>query len=305
MKPTEKEIEEILRSAPRPNAPAGLKDRLLGGMRLPAAQKVAPFGTPNAGFAGWVRRWWPALAPGAVSLACAAVITAQQAEIRNLKETLPAAPPSTATSAANSAETRGTAGNVAPGPNAADADELARLRALVAQLTTEVKQLEQLRGDNGRLRSQLAAPPAGTFSAEETQAMEDARGRAQEIMCVNNMKQMGLANKVWALDNKDTFSPDMLSMSNELSTPKILVCPSDTSRQVAKDFSSYTDANCSYEYLAPTSADTEPTRVMFRCPIHGSITLTDGSVQKGVAKTHPENFIERNGRLYYEPRSQQ
>src|SRR6185436_19511036 len=73
--------------------------------------------------------------------------------------------------------------------------------------------------------------------------------------CANNLKQVGLAFKTWALDNGDRFpmlvpSSDggpthqslfgtaatygatymfevFMVMSNELSTPKILVCPSD------------------------------------------------------------------------------
>jgi prepilin-type N-terminal cleavage/methylation domain-containing protein len=85
-------------------------------------------------------------------------------------------------------------------------------------------------------------------------ALARAKARAQRINCANNLKQVGLAFKTWALDNGDrypmlvpssdggpyhqsTFSatpwgaPYMyevfMVMSNELSTPKILVCPSD------------------------------------------------------------------------------
>jgi len=54
----------------------------------------------------------------------------------------------------------------------------------------------------------------------------------------------------------------------------------------------------SYEFLAASGTDTEPQRVMFRCPIHGNVTLCDGSVQRGIAKTHPERFIERDGKLF-------
>src|SRR6185369_11481065 len=81
-------------------------------------------------------------------------------------------------------------------------------------------------------------------------ALSKAKGRAQEINCSNNMKQIGLAFKVWAVDNNDQFpwacsvtnggtrelavrgadtiDPNPIHfevLSNELFTPKILVCP--------------------------------------------------------------------------------
>lgn len=86
-------------------------------------------------------------------------------------------------------------------------------------------------------------------------ALARAKARAQRINCANNLKQVGLAFKTWALDNGDRYpmmvassdggpyhqsgfsvapnygAPYMyevfMVMSNELSTPKVLVCPSD------------------------------------------------------------------------------
>ena len=88
-------------------------------------------------------------------------------------------------------------------------------------------------------------------------ALARAKARAQRINCTNNLKQMGLAIKTWALDNGDRYpmlvgateggppNPVVNStaggrtvaagalyqvwavMSNELSTPKVLACPSD------------------------------------------------------------------------------
>jgi prepilin-type N-terminal cleavage/methylation domain-containing protein/prepilin-type processing-associated H-X9-DG protein len=87
-------------------------------------------------------------------------------------------------------------------------------------------------------------------------ALARAKARAQRINCVNNLKQVGLSFKTWAIDNGDRFPMLVTSdqggppnqtafstsaatygavylcqvfgiMSNELSTPKILVCPSD------------------------------------------------------------------------------
>ena len=74
------------------------------------------------------------------------------------------------------------------------------------------------------------------------------RGRAQKIACTNNLKQLGLAYKIWAGDNSDKYpmavsvtnggamelmtTPDAWKvfqvMSNELSTPKVIYCPEDS-----------------------------------------------------------------------------
>ncbi|MGH7972814.1 MAG: prepilin-type N-terminal cleavage/methylation domain-containing protein [Limisphaerales bacterium] len=89
-------------------------------------------------------------------------------------------------------------------------------------------------------------------------ALARAKARAQRISCTNNLKQCGIATKTWALDNSDRYSlavpateggpPNATAwmggvtpvvgwmyqvfgvMSNELSTPKIVNCPSDAAR---------------------------------------------------------------------------
>src|ERR1700722_10323271 len=75
------------------------------------------------------------------------------------------------------------------------------------------------------------------------------RGRmAMRITCVNNLKEMSLAARIWEGDHQDHYPMTVSNtnggameqaslgnvaavfevMSNELSTPKILVCPADT-----------------------------------------------------------------------------
>ena len=178
--------------------------------------------------------------------------------------------------------------------------EVARLKELAGQLAAEVAQLEQLRADNVKLRTQLAAPPAGLLTPEETEALAKARERAESIACVNNLKQLGLAMRTWAIDNEDVSPPDILSMTNELGTPKILACPGDRAREAAKDWASYTPAHCSYEYLVPSvpEVETEPDRVAFRCPIHGSVGLCDGSVQRELPRSIRSDCVQRGGKLY-------
>jgi prepilin-type N-terminal cleavage/methylation domain-containing protein len=79
-------------------------------------------------------------------------------------------------------------------------------------------------------------------------ALAKAKAKAQRIKCVNNLKNVGLAFRLFSSDNEDRYpmsvpaaeggSADYINlplliymhfaaMSNELSTPKIVICPSD------------------------------------------------------------------------------
>jgi len=297
----ENEIENLLRAAPKPAPPVTLKEQLTAQIRLPVLRATAsPLPSP-LGPANWIRRWWPVLVPAAASLACAVGLTVQQAEIQSLKQAIRdlsrdgAPKPSVVPGPAS--------GTNADAPAAAGAEdrtqqEVTRLKGLASQLATEVSELEQLRGENSKLRSQLSQPPPGFLTQEETDALAAAKAKAESIQCINNLKQMELSVRVWAIDNDGSSPPDMLSMSNELSTPKILVCPADKTREPAKGWASFSPAYVSYDYLGPSAPDTEPNRVMFRCPIHGHVCLSDGSVQGYVAKEHPERLVQRDGKLY-------
>ena len=90
--------------------------------------------------------------------------------------------------------------------------------------------------------------------------------RSSRINCVNGLKQIGLGFLCWSLDNKDRFpmqvsvadggtmelvssgvvSPHFEVMSNELSTPKILICPHDEKRSCATNFLGLRETNVSY-----------------------------------------------------------
>ena len=98
------------------------------------------------------------------------------------------------------------------------------------------------------------------------------------INCVNNLKQVGLAYRIWEGDNGDIYpmgvsvtnggSMEMVAtgnvvqtfqvMSNELSTPKILICPNDTSRIVAAAFGGLANSNISYFVGVDVTNDANP-----------------------------------------------
>jgi hypothetical protein len=112
-------------------------------------------------------------------------------------------------------------------------------------------------------------------------ALAKAKYRAQTINCVSNLKQVGLAALMYANDNKGVLPRDFASMSNELSSPTVLICPSDSSRQHAVNWTQFSPANVSYEFLTPgAKADDVVRQQVFRCPIHNNVGYGDGSVQQ-------------------------
>jgi hypothetical protein len=251
---------------------------------------------------GWLQSWWATLATGVLLISGAAVLSVQRGEIDLLKTSIEAlraasanAPSATSTPASTESQSFGAATETSE-------QEIARLKGAVSQLEAEVARSEETRSANDKMRTQLARSAAPTFTPEEIAAMDNPnspKARAENIMCVNNLKQLGLAAKTWALDNT-LLPPDVRSMSNEISNLKLLICPADHSRRPATDWSSVSSADSSYHYLAPSAMDDEPTRVMFLCPIHGHVCLCDGSVQSAVAKDHPERLVQRDWKLFYQ-----
>jgi len=90
--------------------------------------------------------------------------------------------------------------------------------------------------------------------------------RALRIQCVSNLKQNGLAFRVWAGDHGDKYpmeisetnggtmeflsGPNLFRhfqvMSNELSTPLVLICPADNGRVAASNFTFFSNSNVSF-----------------------------------------------------------
>jgi type II secretory pathway pseudopilin PulG len=132
-------------------------------------------------------------------------------------------------------------------------------------------------------------------------ALAASKGKAQRINCVNNLKQCGLAFKLWEGDNDDKYPMDIstnkggsleytagadtfrhfLVMSNELSTPKILACPTDT-RAAAYNFGHLKNGNVSY-FVGLDADESQPQRFLV-----GDRNLTaDNAPENGILKLSP------------------
>ena len=130
----------------------------------------------------------------------------------------------------------------------------------------------------------LVIVPTAIFAGMALPALAQAKGKAQSITCVNNLKQMGLAARIYATDHNDTFPSNFLAMKDELNTPKILICPSDPNHAVSATLTweNFDPSQSSYEFVTRGLTESTPgveKKVFFRCKVHGHECMGDGSVR--------------------------
>ena len=283
------EIETLLRHAPAPAPPPGLLEKLEASVRLP---KRAAAEEPRGAAWGPFKRWLPALAYAVLIFGCLiglAVQTSELLDLRHENEELR----QTAQDLGDLREANLALQQTATG-DGKEAAELAALQVEVARLREEAARAGQLRADNERLQAELAA---STGAAEDPFAAEN--NRALSIKCVNNLKQIGLAMRLYSSDNEDQLPPDFLNARDYVSTPLILSCPADKDRTPAASWERFDGSNVSYEFLLPGIKQTnDPSLIMVRCPIHGHVGLLDGSVQMGGPSL---KVVTENGRLKMAP----
>jgi len=173
-----------------------------------------------------------------------------------------------------------------------DTLELARLRNEVARLRNEAGEAAAWRtqaAEAAQLRAQLAKATrdlaltedaladATKLSPEELQQMKE---EAHAVACVNNLKQIGLAARIWAADHNDVLPPDILSMKDGMATPKILFCPADATATPVTEWSQLDLTSISYRFLNPNGKAGDETTSLATCRIHGYVCLSDGSVRR-------------------------
>jgi hypothetical protein len=151
--------------------------------------------------------------------------------------------------------------------------------------------------------------------------------KPQRITCVNNLKQIGLSFRLWALDHGDHFTFNVSTnsggtreecavtgdgtdrnaykhfqaMSNDLTTPLLLVCPQDSSRKPGAHFPGLQPSNVTYQLRS--GAELEPKNseaTLATCPVHGNILRCDGSVREVKKQTEARRFALLDLLRYHE-----
>jgi len=103
-----------------------------------------------------------------------------------------------------------------------------------------------------------------------------ARQRADAVSCVSNLKQIGLAARLWENDN-GSFPPGFNVLTNELVDPRILFCPARYRREgTPTNWENFAWSSIDYEWIAPTNA-CDSYEIFCRCKIHNNVGREDGS----------------------------
>jgi prepilin-type processing-associated H-X9-DG protein len=134
------------------------------------------------------------------------------------------------------------------------------------------------------------------------------RRRSARIGCVSNVKQLNLAFRIWESDSNDKYPMSvsvtndggmeliatgniagcLLVMSNQLATPKILVCPEDTSRSPATNFwNGFNNSHISY-FVNPDADESYPQLIMTG---DANLTTNGVAVKSGMLALSPEASV--------------
>ena len=135
--------------------------------------------------------------------------------------------------------------------------------------------------------------PGGPFGATDPIAelrskMAAAGGTPEQIdnlVCVDNLKQVGAAFTQWTQTHNGTAPQSLLVLKDSLDTPQRLHCPNDIAKKVPKHWSDVQARDISYSFLDANSAPTTGNPITARCPIHGHVLLPGGQVVQGQSKT--------------------
>lgn len=156
----------------------------------------------------------------------------------------------------------------------------------------------------------------GLFAALLMPALRKFKAHDQGVACINNLKQIGMATRVWEGSHKEMYpmhvarsnggtmgydsGPNAFRhfqvMSNELGTPYILICAAESDRQrfLATNFAHLSNSNLSYFvglHAVETNAQgilTGDRNITNGTAIgNGILELTTNSPAGWTAKMHP------------------
>ena len=158
--------------------------------------------------------------------------------------------------------------------------------------------------------------------------LANAKKKSSKINCTNNLKQVGLAFRIWEGDNGDFYPmgvsvtnggakelvqtgnvvPAFQVMSNELSTPKIVFCPNDANGFYAMNFGNLVNSNISYFASVDVTNDLNPKMIVSgdcnfeigRKPIRSGLVLISAKDSVGWSAIRHEyggNLLFTDGRV--------
>lgn len=113
-------------------------------------------------------------------------------------------------------------------------------------------------------------------------AFRQGQRQVGEFSCVNNLRRVGIAMQIHAIDHGGAYPASLLELTNTLKRPELLHCPGDTNHVAATSWGTLTADNVSFELLIPSGLETESqTNAVVRCPIHRHTWHGNGKIRMG------------------------
>ncbi|MDD5141328.1 MAG: type II secretion system protein [Verrucomicrobiales bacterium] len=134
------------------------------------------------------------------------------------------------------------------------------------------------RGASGVIELLVVVAILAILAAMMLPALSKAKFKAQSISSMNNLKQIGLAARIWSGDNGERLPASFEEMKNELGTDKITYDPATGQRYT------YLGGGMSLDSLKPDSVLAYSTIDKGRC----GVLFADGSVQQMTAEKFAE-----------------
>jgi prepilin-type N-terminal cleavage/methylation domain-containing protein len=150
-------------------------------------------------------------------------------------------------------------------------------------------------------------------------AMDNKPMHAPRVKCLNNLRQNGMAFLLWANEHEDQYPwqasvtnggslesiprgqvfPHFQTLSNYVRYMSDLVCPTDKVKQVATNFTEFSDTNISYFINLVTFTNPRPALTILTGDRHlqangqavkpGTYAVTTGSVMSWTRELHHDN----------------
>ena len=293
----EDQVESLLRQAPQPTPPDDLLERLRSDISLPkrATNRGIGANAPN-----WWRIWLPVTAAVLALISGVGLLAGQMESLASLREENRMLHERAALQVASPVDSemrRILAENEELPRLRKEREEVDQLRQEITRLRAQMPEITRLRNEN----QQLAASPSvnslsGLAERFDPPIEEGALSSAQK--CAINLKQLGIAFQLWAGDHRDLYPSNVLEMkasfTEYLKSPTILICPSDSVHIAAQNWSVFTEQNLTYR-PGPGASQATPDVVMFYCPIHNRVLMSDGSTR---ALGPEQNVVLRDGKWY-------
>ena len=108
---------------------------------------------------------------------------------------------------------------------------------------------------------------------------EKAKLQMEGFRCANNLRQIGMAVRIYATVNEGVFPRTASQFGPHMGFSTFLICPADAgyrNRKIdSKDFS-----KTSYIFTLDGASEATPTTVIVRCPFHDLTLTADGAVHR-------------------------